>query len=72
MVQFLVVYFFFVETSNLTLEETEHVFNSDHPVRESIRLSRASRLKNKETKTEKVQEAEVETHEVKSLGSSTN
>lgn len=40
--QFAVVYFFFVETSNLTLEEVEHVFSCDHPVRESIALVKAT------------------------------
>lgn len=41
--QLTVIYFLFVETSRLSLEEIEYVFQSPTPVKESIRLSKAAR-----------------------------
>lgn len=41
--QFTIVYLFFIETSGLTLEEVEHVFNAKNPVKESIRLSKVAK-----------------------------
>lgn len=41
--QLVVIYFTFVETSRLSLEEIEYVFQSPKPVKESIRLSKAAR-----------------------------
>ncbi|ODV65317.1 putative lactose permease [Hyphopichia burtonii NRRL Y-1933] len=43
--QLLIVYFFFVETSALTLEEIEKMFETTNPVKESIRLSKIARSK---------------------------
>lgn len=41
--QFIVILFFFIETSNLSLEEIEHVFHTPTPVKESIRLSKVAK-----------------------------
>lgn len=41
--QFCVVYFFFIETSGLSLEEIEHVFNTSGSVKESMRLSKKAK-----------------------------
>ncbi|KAG2733417.1 hypothetical protein G9P44_002942 [Scheffersomyces stipitis] len=41
--QFAIIYFFFVETCALTLEEIEVVFKEKHTVKESIKLSKMAR-----------------------------
>ncbi|CUM65874.1 uncharacterized protein PRCAT00003524001 [Priceomyces carsonii] len=43
LLELIVIYFMFVETSGLSLEEIEHVFTVKGSVKESIRLSKASR-----------------------------
>ncbi|EGV66656.1 hypothetical protein PSN45_002727 [Yamadazyma tenuis] len=45
--QLVVVYFLFVETSNLTLEEIEHVFDTSNAVKESVRLSKKAKSSKK-------------------------
>lgn len=45
--QFVIIYFFFIETSNLSLEEVEHAFSVPNHVQESIRLSKAARKSRK-------------------------
>ncbi|EGV59932.1 hypothetical protein PSN45_002341 [Yamadazyma tenuis] len=42
-IELLVIYFFFVETSQLSLEEIEYIFTQPNSVKESIRLSNAAR-----------------------------
>lgn len=46
--QFVIIYFFFVETARLTLEEIEHIFNDTGCVKESIRLSKQAKVKARE------------------------
>lgn len=54
-----VIYFLFVETSRLSLEEIEYVFNQPHSVKESIRMSTAARKGDVETIKAALGEVEV-------------
>lgn len=54
-----VIYFFFVETSRLTLEEIEYVFSKPHSVKESIKMSTAARKGDVETIKAALGEMEV-------------
>lgn len=54
-----VIYFLFVESSRLTLEEIEYVFSQPHSVKESIKMSTAARKGDVETIKAALGEVEV-------------
>ena len=53
LVEVIVIYFWFVETKQLTLEEIEALFKSSHPVKRSIEVAKERDAENKRVKKEK-------------------
>lgn len=53
LIEVLIIYFWFVETKQLTLEEIEALFKSSHPVKRSIEVAKERDAENKRARKEK-------------------